>query len=97
MSNERKLCLIKDLKPFRDEWRLTQTASFSKQTTSYGGDTLECALVDQTGAKIQASCKRSQITRVQRYLRVGEWKVIDTVKIIGVEWVNIDYDAAKTR
>ncbi|KAG2296188.1 hypothetical protein Bca52824_042857 [Brassica carinata] len=41
-------------------------------------------LVDQTGAKIQASCKRSQITRVQRYLRVGEWKVIDTVKISGV-------------
>ncbi|KAH0887999.1 hypothetical protein HID58_050428 [Brassica napus] len=85
MSNERKLCLIKDLKPFRDEWRLTLKLLHSwKQTTSYGGDTLECVLVDQTGAKIQASCKRSQITRVQRYLRVGEWKVIDTVKITGV-------------
>ncbi|KAG2280304.1 hypothetical protein Bca52824_051524 [Brassica carinata] len=85
MSNERKMCLIKDLKPFRDEWRLTLKLLHSwKQTTSYGGDTLECVLVDQTGAKIQASCKRSQITRVQRYLRVGEWKVIDTVKITGV-------------
>ncbi|KAF3505754.1 hypothetical protein F2Q69_00009867 [Brassica cretica] len=85
MSNERKMCLIKDLKPFRDEWRLTLKLLHSwNQTTSYGGDTLECVLVDQTGAKIQASCKRSQITRVQRYLRVGEWKVIDTVKITGV-------------
>ncbi|KAH0926517.1 hypothetical protein HID58_018773, partial [Brassica napus] len=35
------------------------------------------------GAKIQASCKRSQMNRVQRYLPVGEWKVVDTVKITG--------------
>ncbi|KAG5378035.1 hypothetical protein IGI04_025877 [Brassica rapa subsp. trilocularis] len=49
MSNERKMCLIKDLKPFRDEWRLTLKLLHSwKQTTSYGGDTLECVLVDQT-------------------------------------------------
>ncbi|KAH0921647.1 hypothetical protein HID58_021665, partial [Brassica napus] len=76
MSNERKICLIKDLKLFRDEWRLTLKLLHSwKQTTSYGRDILECVLVDQT---------RSQITRVQRYLRVGEWKVIDTVKITGV-------------
>ncbi|KAH0917107.1 hypothetical protein HID58_024767 [Brassica napus] len=62
-----------DLKPFRDEWRLTLKLLHSwKQTTSYGGDTLECVLVDQTGAKIQACCKRSQIN------------LIDTVKITGV-------------
>ncbi|XP_048635015.1 replication protein A 70 kDa DNA-binding subunit A-like [Brassica napus] len=54
-----------------------------KQSTSFSGDTLECVLVDQTGAKIQASCKRSQMNRVQRYLPVGEWKVVDTVKITG--------------
>ncbi|KAG5382148.1 hypothetical protein IGI04_033618 [Brassica rapa subsp. trilocularis] len=49
MSNERKMCLIKDLKPFRDEWGLTLKLLHScKQTSSYGGDTLECVLVDQT-------------------------------------------------
>ncbi|CAF1735230.1 unnamed protein product [Brassica napus] len=77
-QTKEKMC---DLKPFRDEWRLTVKLLHSwKQTTSYGGDTLECVL----GDKIQASCKRSQMNRVQRYLRVGEWKVIDTVKITGV-------------
>ncbi|KAF2582386.1 hypothetical protein F2Q68_00006681 [Brassica cretica] len=65
MSNERKMC---DLKPFRDEWRLTVKLLHSwKQTTSYGGDTLECVL----GDKIQASCKRSQMNRVQR---VGQYR-----------------------
>ncbi|KAF3607525.1 hypothetical protein DY000_02049646 [Brassica cretica] len=84
MSNDRKMCLIKDLKPYRDEWRLTLKLLHSwKQSTSFSGDTLECVLVDQTGAKIQASCKRSQMLRVQRYLPVGEWKVVDTVKITG--------------
>ncbi|KAF2531286.1 hypothetical protein F2Q70_00029973 [Brassica cretica] len=84
MSNERKFCLIKDLKPYRDEWRLTLKLLHSwKQSTSFGGDTLECVLVDKTGAKIQESCKRSQMLRVQRYLPVGELKVIDTVKITG--------------
>ncbi|KAF3489177.1 hypothetical protein F2Q69_00053241 [Brassica cretica] len=84
MSNDRKMCLIKDLKPYRDEWRLTLKLLHSwKQSTSFSGDTLECVLVDQTGAKIQASCKRSQMLCVQRYLPVGEWKVVDTVKITG--------------
>ncbi|CAG7885370.1 unnamed protein product [Brassica rapa] len=84
MSNDQKMCLIKDLKPYRDEWRLTLKLLHSwKQSTSFSGDTLECVLVDQTGAKIQASCKRSQMNRVQRYLPVGEWKVVDTVKITG--------------
>ncbi|CAG7897399.1 unnamed protein product [Brassica rapa] len=84
MSNDRKMCLIKDLKPYRDEWRLTLKLLHSwKQSTSFSGDTLECVLVDQTGAKIQASCKRWQMNREQRYLPVGEWKVVDTVKITG--------------
>ncbi|KAH0851910.1 hypothetical protein HID58_094379 [Brassica napus] len=49
MSNERKICLIKNLKLFLDECRLTLKLLHSwKQTTSYGRDTLDCVLVDQT-------------------------------------------------
>ncbi|KAG2307508.1 hypothetical protein Bca52824_027256 [Brassica carinata] len=73
MSNEKKKSLIKDLKPYKDEWRLTVKLLHSwKQSTSFGGDTLECVLVDESGDKIQASCKKSLM-----------WKVIDTFKIGG--------------
>ncbi|KAL0733823.1 hypothetical protein Bca4012_010033 [Brassica carinata] len=83
MSNK-KMSLIKDLKPYKDEWRLTVKLLHSwKQSTSFGGDTLECILVDESSDKIQASCKKSLMVRVQRYLPIGEWKVIDTFKIGG--------------
>ncbi|KAL0742253.1 hypothetical protein Bca4012_083766 [Brassica carinata] len=76
--------LIKDLKPYKDEWRLTVKLLHSwKQSTSFGGDTLECVLVDESGDKIQASCKKSLMVRVQRYLSIGQWKFIDTFKIGG--------------
>lgn len=39
MSNEKKMRLIKDLKPYREEWRLTLKLIHSwKQFTSFGGD-----------------------------------------------------------
>ncbi|KAL0886142.1 hypothetical protein Bca101_010125 [Brassica carinata] len=78
------MSLIKDLKPYKDEWRLTVKLLHSwKQSTSFGGDTLECVLVDESGDKIQASCKKSLMVRLQRYLPVGEWMVTDTFKIGG--------------
>ncbi|KAG2323216.1 hypothetical protein Bca52824_016429 [Brassica carinata] len=78
------MSLIKDLKPYKDEWRLTvKLLHFWKQSTRFGGDTLECVLVDESGDKIQASCKKSLMVRVQRYLPIGQWKVIDTFKIGG--------------
>ncbi|KAH0874764.1 hypothetical protein HID58_072126, partial [Brassica napus] len=74
MSNERKMCLIKDLKPFRDEWRLTLKLLHSwKQITSYGGDTLECVLVDQTvtdlGPVAMVQAKENDTKRVHFRLR----------------------------
>ncbi|KAG2312225.1 hypothetical protein Bca52824_023782 [Brassica carinata] len=75
MSTQKKMSLIKDPKPYKDEWRLTVKLLHSwKQSTSFGGDTLECVLVDESGDKIQASCKKSLMVRVQRYLPIGEWK-----------------------
>ncbi|KAL0843821.1 hypothetical protein Bca101_017067 [Brassica carinata] len=80
----KKKSLIKDLNPYKDEWRLTVKLFHSwKKSTSFGGDTLECVLVDESGDKIQASCKKSLMVRVQRHLPIGEWKVIDTFKIGG--------------
>ncbi|XP_018448885.1 replication protein A 70 kDa DNA-binding subunit A-like [Raphanus sativus] len=40
-------------------------------------------LADITGNKIQCSCKRSYIKRVQRSLPLGKWKVIENMKISG--------------
>lgn len=62
MSNDRKMCLIKDLKPYRDEWRLTLKLLHSwKQSTSFSGDTLECVLVDQTVRYVCADFKYKYI------------------------------------
>ncbi|CAN7077348.1 unnamed protein product [Brassica oleracea var. botrytis] len=41
-------------------------------------------LADETGVKIAASCKRNQISRLQRELPVGEWKTIDTFAVLGI-------------
>ncbi|KAF2569309.1 hypothetical protein F2Q68_00027920 [Brassica cretica] len=40
-------------------------------------------LADQTGAKVQCSCKRTLIKRVQRNLPLGKWRVIQNMKISG--------------
>ena len=34
--------------------------------------------------KIAASCKRNQISHLQRELPVGEWKTIDTFAVLGI-------------
>ncbi|KAH0936377.1 hypothetical protein HID58_013494, partial [Brassica napus] len=55
-----------------------------KQTTAFAGNTLEFILADETGVEIAASCKRNQISRLQRELPVGEWKTIDMFAVLGI-------------
>ncbi|CAN7021580.1 unnamed protein product, partial [Brassica rapa subsp. trilocularis] len=66
------------LRPFKDNWRVRVKCLHSwKQTTTYGGDTFEMIFADEWGNKIQATCKRTLMYRVQRDLLKGEWGVIE--------------------
>ncbi|XP_022544100.1 replication protein A 70 kDa DNA-binding subunit A-like [Brassica napus] len=84
MSANKKFHLISDLKPFKDVWRVQVKLIHSWiQNPPYADETLEMVLADQTGAKVQCSCKRTLIKRVQRNLTLGKWRVIQNMKISG--------------
>ncbi|KAG2324717.1 hypothetical protein Bca52824_007445 [Brassica carinata] len=84
MSAARKMVLINDLKPFKDEWQICVKLLHSwKSKTDYGGEAFECIFVDKTGQKIHASCKRSLMFRVQRDTQKGEWREVENFKISG--------------
>ncbi|XP_048629918.1 uncharacterized protein LOC106360943 [Brassica napus] len=78
MSANKRFHLISDLKPFKDVWRVQVKLIHSWiQNPPYADETLEM------GAKVQCSCKRTLIKRVQRSLHLGKWRVIQNVKISG--------------
>ncbi|KAF8046644.1 hypothetical protein N665_3558s0003 [Sinapis alba] len=69
MANNQSYVYLHKVKPFKDAWRVHVKLLHSwTQNTSFGGETLECVLADETGAKIHASCKRTQMYRLQRNL-----------------------------
>uniref|UniRef100_A0A0D3CXW5 Replication protein A 70 kDa DNA-binding subunit B/D first OB fold domain-containing protein n=1 Tax=Brassica oleracea var. oleracea TaxID=109376 RepID=A0A0D3CXW5_BRAOL len=85
MSKPNTKVLIDGVKPVRHNWQIRVKVLHSwKQTTAFAGNTLEFILADETGVKIAASCKRNQISRLQRELPVGEWKTIDTFAVLGI-------------
>ncbi|CAN6817243.1 unnamed protein product [Brassica oleracea] len=85
MSKPSTKILIDGVKPVRHNWQIRVKVLHSwKQTTAFAGNTLEFILADETGVKIAASCKRNQISRLQRELPVGEWKTIDTFAVLGI-------------
>ncbi|KAG2283470.1 hypothetical protein Bca52824_054690 [Brassica carinata] len=82
MSASRKMVLINDLKPFKEEWRIRLKLLHTWKTkTDYGGESLECIFADETGQKIHASCKRTLMYRVQRDIQLGEWRELENFKI----------------
>ncbi|XP_056854715.1 uncharacterized protein LOC130504142 [Raphanus sativus] len=84
MSANKVFHLISDLKPYKDKWRVQVKLIHSWiQNPPYADDSLEMVLADITVNKIQCSCKRSYIKRVQRSLPLGKWKVIENMKISG--------------
>ncbi|XP_056850733.1 uncharacterized protein LOC108820440 [Raphanus sativus] len=84
MTPNKVFHLISDLKPFKDKWRVQVKLIHSWiQNPPYADESLEMVLADITGNKIQCSCKRSCIKRVQRSLSLGKCKVIENMKISG--------------
>ncbi|CAN6933262.1 unnamed protein product [Brassica oleracea] len=85
MSKPNTKVLIDGVKPVRHNWQIRVKVLHSwKQTTAFADNTLEFILADETGVKIATSCKRNQISRLQRELPVGEWKTIDTFAVLGI-------------
>ncbi|WZZ71855.1 hypothetical protein YC2023_083225 [Brassica napus] len=70
MSANKRFHLISDLKPFKDVWRVQVKLIHSwVQNPPYAVETLEIVLADQTDAKVQCSCMRTLIKRVQQIVR----------------------------
>ncbi|WZZ34115.1 hypothetical protein YC2023_017516 [Brassica napus] len=69
------------LRPFKNHWRVQVKCLHSWRQNTPFGDTFEMVLADQWGNKIQASCKRTLMYRVQRELRLGKWGVIENMQM----------------
>ncbi|KAH0878756.1 hypothetical protein HID58_066150 [Brassica napus] len=80
MSSNASCNLLKDVKPFKTGWRV-RVKMLHSWKQNFGGETLECILADETGGKIHASCKRSQMFRVQRGLPIGEWRFVENFTV----------------
>ncbi|KAG2323392.1 hypothetical protein Bca52824_016605 [Brassica carinata] len=82
MANNQASVMVNKVKPHKDSWKVHVKLLHSwTQNTSYGGETLECVLADQTGGKIHASCKKTQMFRLRRSLPIGEWRFIENFKV----------------
>ncbi|KAF8117429.1 hypothetical protein N665_0010s0006 [Sinapis alba] len=82
MSKAITFKLINDVKPYKNEWRIRVKLLHSwRQKTSFGRDTLECILANETGVKIAASCKKNQMNRVERGLPIGEWSSVENFTV----------------
>ncbi|CAF1892571.1 unnamed protein product [Brassica napus] len=82
MANNQASVLVNKVKPHKDSWKVHVKLLHSwTQNTTYGGETLEFVLADQTGGKIHASCKIIQMFRLQRSLPPGEWRFIENFKV----------------
>ncbi|KAF8092292.1 hypothetical protein N665_0418s0027 [Sinapis alba] len=82
MSMIKATALLKDVKPYKQGWRVQVKLLHSwRQKTNYGGDTLEMIFADETGVKIHCSAKKSLIQKTVTKLRLGEWRFIDTFTV----------------
>ncbi|XP_018475052.1 uncharacterized protein LOC108846324 [Raphanus sativus] len=80
MSSNASCNLLKDVKPYKTGWRV-RVKMLHSWKQNFGGETLECILADETGGKIHASFKRSQMFRVQRALPIGEWRFVENFTV----------------
>ncbi|KAJ0248293.1 hypothetical protein HA466_0060390 [Hirschfeldia incana] len=82
MSMIRAFSLLKDVKPYKQGWRVQVKLLHSwRQKTNYGGDTLEMIFADESGVKIHCSARKSLIQTTQSKLRLGEWRLIETFSL----------------
>ncbi|XP_023640318.1 uncharacterized protein LOC17889083 [Capsella rubella] len=78
MANIPSFTDLSSIKPFKTTWRIQVKIIHSwKQYTQYGGETLEMILTDSAETQIHATVKKQQISKFQRSIVPGEWKIIE--------------------
>ncbi|KAH0868627.1 LOW QUALITY PROTEIN: hypothetical protein HID58_075649, partial [Brassica napus] len=71
MSMIQAFSLLKDVKPYKQGWRVQVMLLHSwRQKTNYGGDTLEMIFTDKTGVKIHCSARKTLIKKTGSKIRL---------------------------
>ncbi|KAJ0266450.1 hypothetical protein HA466_0004580 [Hirschfeldia incana] len=82
MAMIKAFSFLKDLKPYKQSWRVQVKLLHSwRQKTNYGGDTLEMIFADETGVKIHCSARKTLIKRTENKVRLGEWRLIEIFSV----------------
>ncbi|XP_020886960.1 replication protein A 70 kDa DNA-binding subunit B [Arabidopsis lyrata subsp. lyrata] len=73
---------INNLKPLKTAWRIQVRILHSWiHFTKGSGMSLEMILADKDGNKIQAGIKKEHISKFQRYVKKGDWKIIEEFSV----------------
>ncbi|KAG7584110.1 hypothetical protein ISN44_As08g035960 [Arabidopsis suecica] len=73
---------VNSLKPFKTAWCIQVRILHSWiHFTKGSGMSLEMILADEAGNKIQAGIKKEHISKFQRYVKKGDWKIIDDFSV----------------
>ncbi|KAH0886472.1 hypothetical protein HID58_062568, partial [Brassica napus] len=98
MSMIQAFSLLKDVKPYKQGWRVQVKLLHSwRQKTNYGGDTLEMIFTDETGVKIHCSARKTLIKKPESKIRldvvgqVSSLRNIQTVQVAGNDKKKIEF------
>ncbi|EFH40763.1 predicted protein [Arabidopsis lyrata subsp. lyrata] len=69
---------LADIKPFKTHWKIQVKIVHSwTQYTQFTGETVEMVLADTAGTLIHATVKKPQVSKLQRFIVSGEWRIIE--------------------
>ncbi|KAG7583793.1 Nucleic acid-binding OB-fold [Arabidopsis suecica] len=69
---------LADIKPFKTHWKIQVKIVHSwTQYTQFTGETVEMVLADTYGTLIHATVKKPQVSKLQRFIVSGEWRIIE--------------------
>ncbi|EOA32197.1 hypothetical protein CARUB_v10015453mg [Capsella rubella] len=70
------------IKPFKTAWKIrVKIVHTWKQYTTFTGETIEMILADIKGTLIHATIKKQQLTKFQRLVVFGEWRIIENLQL----------------
>ncbi|KAH0895216.1 hypothetical protein HID58_057645 [Brassica napus] len=98
MSMIQAFSLLKDVKPYKQGWRVQVKLLHSwRQKTNYGGDTLEMIFADETGVKIHCSARKNLIKKTESKIRldvvgqVSSLRDVQTVQVAGNDKKKVEF------
>ncbi|EFH53488.1 predicted protein [Arabidopsis lyrata subsp. lyrata] len=69
---------LADIKPFKTHWKIQVKIVHSwTQYTQFTEETVEMVLADTSGTLIHATVKKPQVSKLQRFIVSGEWRIIE--------------------